>query len=97
MVYYHIDTEQAWIQSLGFTNINNRQQVTDPYSTCGAPNAYYSPGSKEITFCRDGLDSSEDADVILLAQFTLRPIAARALAQAPITDRPRGVGVGGVV
>lgn len=30
----------------------------------------------------------------LLAQFTLRPIAARALAQAPITDRPRGVGVG---
>jgi adenylate cyclase len=30
----------------------------------------------------------------LLAQFTLRPIAARALAEAPITDRPRGVGVG---
>ena len=30
----------------------------------------------------------------LLAQFTLRPIAARALAEAPITARPRGVGVG---
>lgn len=30
----------------------------------------------------------------LLAQFTLRPIAARALAEVPITDRPRGVGVG---
>ncbi len=30
----------------------------------------------------------------LLAQFTLRPIAARALAEAPLTDRPRGVGVG---
>ena len=30
----------------------------------------------------------------LLAQWTLRPMAARALAEAPITDRPRGVGVG---
>ncbi|MGA8847487.1 MAG: HAMP domain-containing protein, partial [Nocardioides sp.] len=30
----------------------------------------------------------------LLAQWTLRPMAARALAQAPITSRPRGVGVG---
>ncbi|WP_323793153.1 HAMP domain-containing protein, partial [Nocardioides sp.] len=30
----------------------------------------------------------------LQAQFALRPIAARALAQAPLTERPRGVGVG---
>ena len=30
----------------------------------------------------------------LLTEFTLRPIAARALAGEPLTDRPRGVGVG---
>jgi adenylate cyclase len=30
----------------------------------------------------------------LLTEFTLRPISARALAAAPLTDRPRGVGVG---
>ncbi|CAN5672292.1 adenylate/guanylate cyclase domain-containing protein [soil metagenome] len=30
----------------------------------------------------------------LLTQFTLRPIAARALSAEPVTDRPRGVGVG---
>ncbi len=30
----------------------------------------------------------------LLTQFTVRPIAARALEGAPLTDRPRGVGVG---
>lgn len=30
----------------------------------------------------------------LLTQFTLRPIAARALAEVPLTSRPRGAGVG---
>ncbi|WP_246081705.1 adenylate/guanylate cyclase domain-containing protein [Nocardioides litoris] len=30
----------------------------------------------------------------LFSQFTLRPISARALASAPLMDRPRGVGVG---
>ena len=30
----------------------------------------------------------------LLTEFTFRPIAARTLAGAPLTDRPRGVGVG---
>lgn len=65
MVYYHVDTQQAWIQSLGFTNINNRQQVMDPYLTCGVPNAFYDPATLQISFCRDGIDSSEDAEVII--------------------------------
>jgi hypothetical protein len=65
MCYYHIDTQQEWVQSLGFTNVNNRVQVVDPYLSCGSPNAFYDPLNKRISYCRDGIDSSEDAEVIL--------------------------------
>lgn len=70
MVYYHIDTNQRYIQSLGFTTINNRGIKVDPHGLKGVklPNAYYNPsplGAGYLAFGEGGVDAAEDADVIL--------------------------------
>ena len=70
MTYYHIDTNQRYIQSLGFTNINNRSIVVDPHGLAQfkQPNAYYNPspvGAGYLAFGEGGVDAAEDADVIL--------------------------------
>lgn len=64
MAYYHIDTTQRYIQSLGFTNVNNRPQPVkaDAFSY---DNSYYNPSNGRITLGRGGVDDAEDADVIL--------------------------------
>ena len=64
MAYYHVDTTQRYIQSLGFTNVNNRPQPVkaDAFSY---DNSYYNPSNGRITFGRGGVDDAEDADVIL--------------------------------
>lgn len=64
MSYYHVDTTQRYIQSLGFTNVNNRPQPlkADAFSY---DNSYYNPSNGRITFGRGGVDDAEDADVIL--------------------------------
>ncbi len=64
MAYYHVDTTQRYIQSLGFTNVNNRPQPlkADAFS---ADNSYYNPSNGRITLGRGGVDDGEDADVIL--------------------------------
>jgi Zn-dependent metalloprotease len=64
MAYYHVDTTQRYIQSLGFTNVNNRPQPlkADAFSY---DNSYYNPSNGRITFGRGGVDDAEDADVIL--------------------------------
>lgn len=67
MVYYHIDTNQRYIQSLGF-NINNRSIKVDPHGLSGADNSYYiaNPiGAGYLAFGEGGVDDAEDADVIL--------------------------------
>ena len=67
MCYYHITTSQMWIQSLGFTNIqNNPNDVLecDPHGLDGADNSHYIPGSNRIAFGEGGVDDDEDADVI---------------------------------
>ncbi|HET8774963.1 MAG TPA: M36 family metallopeptidase [Thermoanaerobaculia bacterium] len=64
MGYYFIDVAQRYIQSLGFTNVNNRQQVFSANGTT-QDNSFYSPSTKQLTFGTGGVDDAEDAEVIL--------------------------------
>ena len=68
MVYYTIDKNQTYIQSLGFTSIDNRQHSFDAHGYNGADNSHYvgSPiGAGYITYGDGGVDDAEDADIIL--------------------------------
>jgi Zn-dependent metalloprotease len=64
MAYYHLDRVQRYIQSLGFSNVNNRQQRVK-VSTFSYDNSYYNPSNLEISLGRGGVDDGEDADVIV--------------------------------
>ncbi|MEY4706065.1 MAG: hypothetical protein RL042_2270 [Nitrospirota bacterium] len=63
MGYYFLDYAQRYIQSLGFSNVNNRQQVfsVDRYNQ---DNSFYQPSTKNITYGTGGVDDAEDAEVI---------------------------------
>ncbi|KEO83715.1 M36 family metallopeptidase [Tumebacillus flagellatus] len=63
MAYYHIDTVQRYIQSLGFLNINNRAISVKPNGTT-QDNSWYSPSTKDLTFGTGGVDDAEDAGII---------------------------------
>ncbi len=64
MGYFHIDYAERYIQSLGFTNVNNRQQVFSANGTT-QDNSWYAPNTKVITYGTGGVDDAEDAEVIL--------------------------------
>jgi Zn-dependent metalloprotease len=64
MGYYYIDYTQRYIQSLGFTKVNNRQLVFSVNKYKG-DNSFYSPGTKGITYGTGGVDDAEDAHVIV--------------------------------
>ena len=64
MVYYHIDAVQRYIQTLGFTNVNNRAIEVNIDGTT-EDNSFYSPMTKSLTFGTGGVDDAEDADIIL--------------------------------
>lgn len=67
MVYFHIDRTQRYIQSLGFTTVNNRMIRVDPHGLNGADNSHYVGfpfGMGWIAFGEGGVDDAEDADVI---------------------------------
>ena len=64
MAYFHIDFAQRYIQSLGFTNVNNRQQVF-AIDRSTADNSSYSPSTKMITYGTGGVDDAEDGEVIV--------------------------------
>lgn len=64
MGYYYLDYTQRYIQALGFTNVDNRQQVFS-VNRYKYDNSFYSPKSKEITLGLGGVDDAEDADVII--------------------------------
>jgi Zn-dependent metalloprotease len=64
MDYYYIDYAERYIQTLGFTNVNNRQQVFS-VNRLKIDNSFYSPQSKEITYGLGGVDDAEDAEVVL--------------------------------
>lgn len=64
MAYFHIDTAQRYIQSLGFTSVNNRQLVYS-IDRLTDDNSFYSPSNKQITYGTGGVDDSEDGEVIV--------------------------------
>src|SRR5262249_46943331 len=57
MGYYHITRAEEYIQSLGFTNVNNESQN---YRTTGlsADNSFYDPAVDRITFGTGGVDDA---------------------------------------
>jgi Zn-dependent metalloprotease len=63
MGYYSITSAQEYIQSLGFTDVNNSAQS---YKTTGLTddNSYYDPSTDNITFGTGGVDDAEDAEII---------------------------------
>ncbi len=63
MGYYYLDYAQRYIQSLGFANVDNRQQVFS-VNRLKVDNSFYSTQSKDITFGIGGVDDAEDAEVI---------------------------------
>jgi len=64
MAYFHIDFAQRYIQSLGFTNVNNRQQVFS-IDRLTDDNSFYSPSNRRITYGTGGVDDAEDGEVIV--------------------------------
>ena len=64
MGYYYLDFAERYIQSLGFDNVNNRQQVFS-VNRLKIDNSFYATNTKEITFGLGGVDDAEDAEVIL--------------------------------
>jgi len=65
MVYYHLDRTQRYIQSLGFTNIQNNSIHADPHGFNGDDNSAYYPSTNKLTFGQGGVDDAEDAGVLL--------------------------------
>jgi Zn-dependent metalloprotease len=64
MAYFHIDFAERYIQSLGFTNVNNRQQVFS-VDRSKIDNSSYSPSTRNITYGTGGVDDAEDGEVII--------------------------------
>lgn len=64
MVYFHLDASQRYIQSLGFTNVNNRVQQVDSHGLNGDDNSHYVPSTGNLAFGEGGVDDDEDVDVI---------------------------------
>lgn len=68
MAYFHINRTQRYIQSVGFTTVNNRMIRVDAHGLDGADNSHYVGfpfGMGWIAFGEGGVDDAEDADVIL--------------------------------
>jgi hypothetical protein len=60
--YYAVDSEQSYLQSLGFTDVNSSAQkvLTDAFP---ADNSYYLAGQDEIELGTGGVDDAEDPEV----------------------------------
>lgn len=69
MVYYHIDTYQRYIQSLGFQNLCKFPLQADAHGLNGQENSHFVPGTSSVSsylaYGTGGVDDAEDADVIL--------------------------------
>ncbi|MFK7969619.1 MAG: hypothetical protein AB8F95_04590 [Bacteroidia bacterium] len=68
MVYYHIDTYQRYIQSLGFTNLwGDLPLQADPHGRGDDDNSSFTPDGDDsyLLFGEGGVDDAEDGDVIL--------------------------------
>jgi Zn-dependent metalloprotease len=62
MAYYDVDVAQAYIQSIGFTDVNNEAQDLLPDAYKG-DNSFYDPNKDTITLGIGGVDDAEDAEV----------------------------------
>jgi Zn-dependent metalloprotease len=62
MAYHDVTLAQRYIQSLGFTDINNEAQWLKPNAYSG-DNSFYDPSEDSITLGTGGVDDAEDADV----------------------------------
>ena len=62
MAYYDATQAQTYIQSLGFTNVNNESQdfITDKFH---GDNSFYIPSQDTISLGSGGVDDAEDAEV----------------------------------
>lgn len=68
MCYFHIDQNQRYLQSLGYTGTNSIQAGPIPVDSDGVSgddNSWYVPGDNHLAFGHGGVDDDEDADVIL--------------------------------
>jgi hypothetical protein len=68
MAYYTIDRSQAYIQSLGYSDVNNRVQEVDARGFFFFDNSRYDGvpvGAGRLFFGVGGVDDAEDADIIL--------------------------------
>jgi hypothetical protein len=63
MAYHAITQAQLYIQSLGFTNVNNEAQIVRA-DQFGGDNSFYDPKKDTITVGKGGVDDGEDAEVI---------------------------------
>jgi hypothetical protein len=63
MAYYAVTQSQLYIQSLGFTNVNNEPQVVRA-DQFGGDNSFYDSKKDSITVGKGGVDDGEDAEVI---------------------------------
>jgi hypothetical protein len=64
MAYFHVDRTQAYIQSLGFTNVMNRQLLVRA-NAVAEDNSYYHPVTKDVELGRGGTEDGEDAETIV--------------------------------
>lgn len=68
MCYFHLDQNQRYIQSLGYTGDTGIQEgpiSCDSDGLGGADNSHYIPSSNRLAFGHGCVDDDEDADVIL--------------------------------
>jgi len=68
MTYFHLDQNQRYMQSLGFTGGTGIQEGSigaDTDGCGGADNSYYIPSTNRLAFGHGCVDDDEDADVIL--------------------------------
>ncbi len=62
--FYHISAFYTYIDSLGFTNVQDNQISVDARAT-QADNSYFTPSPPQLGFGTGGVDDGEDADVII--------------------------------
>lgn len=68
MTYFHLDQNQRYMQSLGFTGDKGIQAVSieaDSDGVNGDDNSHFIPSSNRLAFGHGCVDDNEDADVIL--------------------------------
>ncbi len=64
-VYWQIDNNQRYIQSLGFNNIQHAPIHIDTHGLSGQDNSHFIPSTNRIAYGEGGVDDAEDADVVL--------------------------------